>query len=446
VVCALVVASSSAAAADGLATCSTPAAQPARSGVEYLHIAFCDGAYEAPVSATSHVTVDKTGALFRYRVEPGYTGVASFTFTPPGQDAVVVRLDASPTANRDPSCTVDNRATRLGSTRPVELECPDPEGDAVTVRVGTPPAAGALGTPARTRAGKWRVPYTAPADFGDERFLLIADDGYGAAVPLLVVAQLLAPDYNTPPNCFGGSAAVYGDLPSKVWGMCWDAEGDPSTVQVLTPPEHGTLASMTSTLDGIEQYAFLSYTPTNRYRGPDHFTFQATDDHGGVSQVGTADIAVNDALPGQGVLPPATTPPATTPPAAVPADTTAPNVALSISRQRARSVARRGLLVRHSCDEDCHTKVTVRRSTGKSPVGTGTFANPVASARVTLTRSARAALRDNPRTRLRVAVVAIDAAGNVAHAAAQVTVRRRDRQCAPAGRAPGCTRRSRPRQ
>jgi Bacterial Ig domain len=66
---------------------------------------------------------------------------------------------------------------------------------------------------------------------------------------------------------------------------CSDADGDPLTYTVATPPSHGQL----STPDGAGD---TTYTPDPGYVGADSFTFQAADGYGGTSSTATATLDV----------------------------------------------------------------------------------------------------------------------------------------------------------
>ncbi|NCD72372.1 T9SS type B sorting domain-containing protein [Mucilaginibacter agri] len=61
----------------------------------------------------------------------------------------------------------------------------------------------------------------------------------------------------------------------------------PSTVTIITPPQHGTVTINTAT--GV-----ATYTPTANYSGTDSFTYTVKDANGGTSNIATVTIKVND--------------------------------------------------------------------------------------------------------------------------------------------------------
>ena len=89
---------------------------------------------------------------------------------------------------------------------------------------------------------------------------------------------------NDAPVAADSSALVAQDTPEDIPLHATDLDGDPLTYVVVTQPLHGTLSGSGST---------RTYTPDDRYHGPDSFTFKVND--GEVdSNVATVSITVTE--------------------------------------------------------------------------------------------------------------------------------------------------------
>ena len=75
--------------------------------------------------------------------------------------------------------------------------------------------------------------------------------------------------------------------------LATDADGDPLTVQIVTPPAHGTAT--------VQADQSVLYVPPLHFAGTDSFQFTASDGHAS-SNVGTVSITVTDAAPILGTL------------------------------------------------------------------------------------------------------------------------------------------------
>jgi hypothetical protein len=106
---------------------------------------------------------------------------------------------------------------------------------------------------------------------------------------------------NTAPACSIGSSGRVraGETRAVHFAACDDPEGDPATYAIVTPPAHGTVGAPTVHNDSMGTSASYAYTADPGYTGPDTFTYRATDDHGGASNVATATITVDDAVANQ---------------------------------------------------------------------------------------------------------------------------------------------------
>ena len=94
-------------------------------------------------------------------------------------------------------------------------------------------------------------------------------------------------------------------------------------------------------------------------------------------------------------------------------DATPPRIAVTVPRQRLRTVRARGLLVTVRCNERCTVGATLFR--GRKAIGIGTVKLPAAGRkafRVKLTRKAKRALKHRRSVRLKLRTTAVDQVGN----------------------------------
>jgi hypothetical protein len=106
----------------------------------------------------------------------------------------------------------------------------------------------------------------------------------------IFVAKYLTdtPAGNTRPVAAGQDVTTPEDTPITIALAATDADGDPLTYSIVTPPDHGDLVS---------NFPNVTYTPHPNYNGPDSFTFRASDGQA-QSNVATVSITVtpvNDA-------------------------------------------------------------------------------------------------------------------------------------------------------
>jgi len=120
-----------------------------------------------------------------------------------------------------------------------------------------------------------------------------ADDG-----TLSVFARQVAP------ACAGATAAVPYGTATAVAPGCTDFNADPLTIEIVTPPAHGTV-----TASG----AGMTYTPADGFSGADGFSYRASDGAGpGATATATVAVGADPGPPGGGTTPPpggGTTPP-----------------------------------------------------------------------------------------------------------------------------------------
>ncbi len=143
----------------------------------------------------------------------------------------------------------------------MELPVTDPDGDALTYTVVSPPAHGTY-----SFFLSYLV-YTPAADFhGTDSFTFKASDGVLESD--VVTVSLTVTPVNDAPRAQDLSKTASVDTEVPVVLAATDAEGDALTYTVVTPPAHGTLSGTAPD---------LTYTPNPDFSGTDSFTFKAHD-------------------------------------------------------------------------------------------------------------------------------------------------------------------------
>lgn len=234
-----------------------------------------------------------------YKPADGYTGPDSFKYVAfnGGGDSneLTQQLDVDASFNRAPSCSADGEppVMRAGTSKILPVVCLDQDHDPLTI---TYDRSGLRGTVEEGvepdflhQPGSIWVRYTAPADAGDgsDSFSYTATDDRGASSGVATQEITVHPaDYDDPPVCqtqwagYSGSVATGNSAP--LYPDCVDPDGDPITLAVTTPPEHGSVKVVTNTFNGVSSSSFVYKAPAG-YLGDDTFTYTASDDHGQTS-------------------------------------------------------------------------------------------------------------------------------------------------------------------
>jgi VCBS repeat-containing protein len=153
----------------------------------------------------------------------------------------------------------------------------DIDGGAPSYGLATPPSNGtAVVNPDGT------FTYTPNANFnGSDSFTYTVDDGNGGTDTATVIITINA--VNDPPVADPLSLSTNEDTPLLGNVPVHDVDGDTLTVTLVTGVSHGTLV--------LNSNGSFAYTPALNYNGPDNFTYQVSDGHGGVAG-GTVNITV----------------------------------------------------------------------------------------------------------------------------------------------------------
>ncbi|HUL53425.1 MAG TPA: Ig-like domain-containing protein, partial [Opitutaceae bacterium] len=159
------------------------------------------------------------------------------------------------------------------TTAAIALNASDGDGDRLTYAVVTAPAHGTLEGAAPS------LSYRPAPDFnGADSFTYKAGDGQADSNTATVT--IAVKPVNDAPAAVAQNLVVAEDTSAAVTLTGADADGDPLTFSILTPPAHGTLRSAG---------ASLTYVPAADYCGPDSFAFAASD---GALQSPPATVAI----------------------------------------------------------------------------------------------------------------------------------------------------------
>ena len=101
--------------------------------------------------------------------------------------------------------------------------------------------------------------------------------------PLPAGLSLVPGSLNTSPLAFDQNLSTTEDTPLPITLTGADADGNPLTFSLVTPPSQGTLSGTAPN---------LTYTPNANVNGSDAFTFQVNDGKVAANQVGTVSITV----------------------------------------------------------------------------------------------------------------------------------------------------------
>jgi glucose/arabinose dehydrogenase len=242
----------------------------------------------ASVTTPAHGTASIQSGSVRYTPAANYAGPDSFGYqicdngTTSGApaalcDSATVAVTVTPV--NDPPVAVDDAvATPRGTAVTIDVLANDaagPPDEAQTLTIGTvgPPVHGT----AVVAAG--RIRYTPAAAYvGPDSFTYEACDGGALCAAASVAVTVHA---NAAPTASDVTASALEDVDTPVELAGSDAEGEPLSFSVVTPPTHGTVVSLVGRV--------LRYVSHGNYHGPDSFTFRVSD---GVLQSNVATVSL----------------------------------------------------------------------------------------------------------------------------------------------------------
>ncbi len=199
-----------------------------------------------------------------------YTPVAHFN----GADSLTFRVNDgtvnSATAtiritvnavNDPPTAAGSGIVTGEDSPATFTLTGSDPDGNALTFTVVTPPANGTLSGAAPN------LTYTPNANFnGADSLTFKANDGTLDSAPAVIRFTVNA--VNDPPTAASQTVATAENTPKAFTLIGADVDGNPLTYTVISQPTKGVLSGTAPN---------LTYTPNTNYNGPDSLTFKVND-------------------------------------------------------------------------------------------------------------------------------------------------------------------------
>jgi hypothetical protein len=196
-------------------------------------------------------------------------------------------------ADRPPVARGDAYAATAGVTLVVSApgvlaNDTDPDGDALTAALASPPAHGAV-----TLGENGSFWYTAAAGYaGGDAFSYVASDGELSSAPATVTLTVAAP--NQPPVAASDTFtapyrrnAAYTPQVLAVLANDRDPDGAlaPSTLRIVSAPSRGGAAAPRT--DGT-----VAYTPPRGFKGKETFSYDVKDERGARSNVATVTVTV----------------------------------------------------------------------------------------------------------------------------------------------------------
>ncbi|HEX4122100.1 MAG TPA: right-handed parallel beta-helix repeat-containing protein, partial [Verrucomicrobiae bacterium] len=218
------------------------------------------------VQPPSHGVLSGSASNLLYSPTLYYSGPDSFTFSVnDGQLSSAPAVVSITLLHTNHSPIVTNTSLSEPEDAPfsISLSAFDPDGNALTYSVTTPPAHGSLtGVPPN-------LTYTPVLYYvGPDSFSFQASDDHSTSGPGVVSITLT--HVNHAPVAVSQSLTEPEDSPFNISLSATDVDGDSLTYAVLNPPSHGSLSGTPPK---------LVYTPVLYYVGADSFTFAANDGH-----------------------------------------------------------------------------------------------------------------------------------------------------------------------
>jgi hypothetical protein len=275
------------------------------------------------VIAPAHGTITGSGAARSYTPDADFTGSDTFTFhardthgatsadetvtitVAATNDAPLVTLDAALAYTENATATTLSPGAIVSDVDDTVLT-----GAVVQITGGLVPAEDALafatigsisgvyapgtgtltltggGTVAEYQSALRAVTYENTSDAPSTAPRTVTVTAADALVSSLATTMLInIAALNDPPVASSFALAVDEDTATPFSMSGSDAESDPLTYAIATPPAHGSISGTG---------ANRTYTPDTDYNGPDSFTYHATDANGGVSADATVTITVSD--------------------------------------------------------------------------------------------------------------------------------------------------------
>ena len=222
------------------------------------------------VSGVSHgtLTLNSNGG-FSYSPAANFTGIDSFTYraTDGSRSSNIATVTITISGTNDaPMAVMDSYTLNEDST--LTMAAPgvlandvDVDSPTLTAVKVTNPLRGTL-----TLNANGSFTYTPVANYnGPDLFIYRATDGTSSNLALVLLTVKAVADA---PVAASQSVSLNEDTVKQIVLSASDADGNPLSFSIVTPPAHGTL---TGTLPNV------TYRPAANYNGPDSFKFRASD-------------------------------------------------------------------------------------------------------------------------------------------------------------------------
>ncbi len=241
----------------------------------------------AATTAAANGIASINNNVVTYTPTPGYSGGDSFGYTVSDNnggtgDAVVTitvtALNAAPLAVDDSAVTDQDTGVAI----PVLDNDRDPDGDALTVSITTPPGNGSVSIGADSQ-----ISYVPAAAFsGTDSFVYAIADERGASATATVTIVVNAVAGNQAPLAANDLAETDQDLSIAIDVLANDSDpdGDALTLGAIVQPLNGMVV--------VNSAGELIYSPTAGFFGADTFTYEATDPDG-AADAATVSVTVN---------------------------------------------------------------------------------------------------------------------------------------------------------
>jgi hypothetical protein len=168
---------------------------------------------------------------------------------------------SSGSTNNPPVANNQSVVTDEDTSKAIQLNASDQDGDPLTYHIISGPSHGNLSGFAQN------VSYTPNANYnGTDSFTFKVNDGGSDSNPATVSINILA--VNDPPVAYNQSVETNQDTAMFINLTASDPEGDSLTYYIISDPFHGSLTGSAPN---------VTYTPSVGYSGPDSFTFIASD-------------------------------------------------------------------------------------------------------------------------------------------------------------------------
>ena len=254
--------------------------------------------YTTTIPPANGTVVVRPDGTYTYTPNANFNGTDSFVVTVSdgkgGTTTVTINVTVTAVNDAPVATTPVNVTTTKNIPVSGKVTATDVDGDPLTYTAGTPPT---NGTVVVNPDGTFT--YTPNNNYsGTDSFTVVVSDGKGGTTTITVNVNI-APT-NVAPVVTAPAITTNEDTPVNGKITATDADGDPLTFTLVTPPAHGTLV--------LNPDGTYTYTPNANYNGTDSFVVTVSDFKGG-----TTTVTINVTVTAVNDVPVATSPAITTP-------------------------------------------------------------------------------------------------------------------------------------